>query len=380
MTKNAYGYGNEPTYSYHALTPEDVAREGYFGQVERVTIDVDRYQQGLEDVTKSLGIYEDGQTGKHFEIAIANREGDEDTVDAELSTFSSSITNNEGNAAEFALHSALHPTRRRVYVASFGNGGSSYWDDKEQKYIKDTGRFVQPDGSPLPTIAALGRVLRQQGLDISRFSTDSAGGAYATGLMTALPEGQVTHAYFKSRPNITNHPFALAWGARLQVGENSDKKRELAVSQDPLRKTETSRSAAHLILQEIYDKRDGSWTMKGAAADSGLKKILTDAKALSRGGAAYSHPAAKDTLAALAHQPEANVTLHFPNRDRTYSREAEDNVRDFLAELDGTKQVEALITLGSHLLHIAYPTMRLSFENYAFSKYKLPLVSVSEIW
>jgi hypothetical protein len=365
MSAESHAYGNKPTYAYESLRPgvDDTAQ----GQIERVTIDEDCYWQALEDITKTLAVHEDRQMGRHFEIAVANLKGSEETVDAEMSTFSSSITTNEGNAVELAEHSALYPTRRRVYIASFGNGGSSYWDAKEQKYIKQTGRFVQSDGSPLPTIAALGRVLGQADLDVSRFSTDSAGGAYATALMAALPEDQVTHAYLKSRPNITNHPFALAWGAHMQVANNRDKRRELAVSHDPWRKTEASRAAAHLILQRVYGEKDGLWTMHGVLVDNGLNKVRTDAKALSRGGSKYGQPAAKDTLAALARQPDAKFTFHFPEGDRSYSRDVEGDVRSFLAAFD-EGQVEALITLGGHLLHIAYPTMRMSFENYAFTK------------
>lgn len=364
-----YEYGNSPAFAFDILRPG--ANDVDHGVAERVPIDTDTYHQALDDIRQTLKVYEDPETGKHFEIAIANVHSTEDTTDAEHSTFSSAITNNMGNAIEFAIHAASHPERRRVYIASYGNGGSSFWDPAEQHYITETGRFIRPDGTPLPTVAALGRVLRNADLVVSRLSADSAGGTYATALMTALPEGQVTHAYFKSRLSISNHHYPLVWGARQHIGENRDKHRMEAVSQDPWFKTEQVRTAAQEVLGDIYGDSDGSWSLREAVL-SKLKTSAVTAVALSHGGGAYAHPAVKDTWAALDRQGDAKLTYHFPTGDRAYGPHLKNDVRSFLLRVGlagiNERQVEALIVPGSHLDHGPYPTMRASLEAYAFER------------
>lgn len=367
---NTYEYGNSSEFQFEVMTT--YTHSSRYATAQRATIHEDNYQHALDDINRTFRVYEDKASGKHFEIAIANTDSDDETIDAEQSTFSSSISNNIGNAVEFAMHAAANPERRRIYIASYGNGGSSYWDAKEQAYIKETGRFTQPDGSPLPTVAALGRVLLRNDLVVSRISTDSAGGAYATALMTGLPEGQVTHAYFKSRPNITHHRHPLMWGARLQVIENWQKYRMYQKSHDSWRLTLSQLSLARTALSNIYEDGDGKWSIGKAASDSGLLKLRTDARALSLAGEAYNHPAARDTSAALLRQPEAKLTFHFPFSDHLYGPDLRQNVCTLLTQIDAptvaSNQVQALLIPGSHLDHVPYPTLRASIEAYAFKR------------
>jgi hypothetical protein len=366
-------FANTSVYSVEKLT----AVTSCIGQqaIPRVTVAAADYEQALDDINSSLNVYEDKESGQSFEIAVANADSDEETVDAELSTFTSSISGNMGNAIEFAEHSALFGNRRRLYIASFGNGGTSYWTEKERKHIRKTGRFTQNDGSQLPTVAALARVLdRHDAFAVSRLSTNSAGGAYATALMGALPEGQITHAYMKSRPNISSHPTKLLWGASFMLKEQAVSRKHTDSSDDPWKMTDDIKDTARLKLADIYEGGSGAWSAAGAVHASGVTKLLTDTLAFSRGGLRNDYPAVHDTAAALRKQYDAKVTYHFPSHDSLYGQDIRADVFGFLSELavrtryEEYSQVEALIMPGSHHDHSAYPAVRWSMENYAFNR------------
>src|SRR5437764_806167 len=98
-----------------------------------ITIERADYEQALEDINNSWKVITDTKTGKQFEIAETNPNAS-DGYDAEISTYSSSISGNRGNAVEFAERSALHPDRRRLYIAGLGNGKSSYWESLERQH------------------------------------------------------------------------------------------------------------------------------------------------------------------------------------------------------------------------------------------------------
>ncbi len=235
----------------------------------------------------------------------------------------------------------------------------------------------------LPTIAALKRALDLGGYVVTRLSTDSAGGAYATALMRELPEGQVTHAYIKSRPNVSEHGKgglgdwqAYLWGLSILISDVLDdvrfKRASVDLWKDKLENV--SRQAARQRLPRIYSP--GSIGEQGVQVDEhtyDLNKLWTDMVALSRGGAAYGHPAAVDTAYALAKQSEALVTYHFPRNDRLYNLLPED-AEVFLSEIshraalatDG--QIEALIMPGAHRDHTSYPSFRASIEAYVFQR------------
>jgi len=335
-----------------------------------------RYRRALHDIDHSWTVLEDEETGQQFEMGLANTDADfSGGVDLEESTFSSSLSSNPGNAVEFAENAASHPARPRLYVASPGNGKSSYWTPAEQRHIKSTGRFTDETGKPLPTIAALARILRQADLPVTRISTNSAGGAYATALMSALPEGQLTHAYMKSRPNISDHPARLLWGAAVVVGDILDDRRHARQSRDPWRLTEDRVKAAKENLPRLYgdDAENEARRMPEATKTHGLKKMHTDLLALSHGQTyGQVNPAAKDTGLALRRQPDALLTYHFPTGDRLYNNRTDierfmEQVRQ-LGGLAARHNVQALIVPGTHRDHTAYPTMRWSMEAYAFSR------------
>lgn len=372
-TSETYTYGNQPEFEFETLRlAENNSITSGSAVAERASISRDAFFDALDDTNRTLTVLEDTLTGKTFEVAMANVGATSGIADAEISTFSSSITGNIGNATEFAEHSALHPENTRVYIASIGNGGSSYWDESERKYITKTGRFTAEDGEPLPTVAALERVLRTVGgLTIGRLSTNSAGGAFATALMSAMPEGQVTHSYLKSRPNISNHPTRLLWGAGLMLSEQYDSPQYKANTEDEWGiDTDKVKEEARPYLEAIYGHKNGKdeWTAKGATTEKGIKRLYWDMLAFSKGGAKYGHPAAADTRNALAKQPGAQLTYHFPEKDRLYSDLRRD-VGSFLQHIGiASSQVEAVLMPGTHHDHSQYPSLRWSIEKYAFNK------------
>ncbi len=341
----------------------------------KAKIEDDNYLRALEDINLSLTILEDIRTGKRFEFALGNVQADpSEGIDVELSTFTSSISGNIGNAIEFAEHCALNPDRQRLYIASFGNGGSSYWDKTEQRYIKRTGRFINTNGEALPTIAALERVLRLGGYMVTKASTNSAGGAYATALMGALPEGQVTHAYIKSRPNISDHPTRLLWGLSMIAGDMIDDKKYKAVSRDAWKLDDSLVDEARAVMSNIYPtEADGVWSMKQALKGHGLGQLWSDMVAFSKASESHRpNSATIDTLLALHKQPNVLLTYHAPEKDRLYKKIGE--VIRFIEGVDlfdntgRDTGIQALIMPGTHRDHTQYPALRWTFENYAFSR------------
>lgn len=375
--KQNYTYGNSPEFTFETLRAGVPIAQGT-ETVGRVEIDADAYSDALDDINASFKIVTDKATGKTFEIAVANLDATEDTVDVEISTFNSSISNNDGNAREFALHAASHPERRRVYIASPGNGGSSHLGRDERLYARKTGSFVNGLGEPIPTMGALARILAQEDLTVSRLATDSAGGAYATALMSALEEGQVSHAYLKSRPGIMEHPNRFAWAARFFVGENLEGPRHNRETQDPWRSTAEGTAAVKARLTNVYnDENRGQWSNTAAVKNGGLAKIWADMETFSRAGAAH------DTVFAFKNQPELQLTHHLPFGDRLYTPDIRSGAEEYLKKTrammlwmadialgtpDSVASLEVAFIPGTHHDHSAYPTLRQSIETYAFSK------------
>ena len=382
--RSAFEYGNSQRFGVDRIT-YDTAHQNVKTQeivVPRVSdVDTDRYWQALDDINSTWGVIKDPITAKEFEIAMANLSAPRDNgLDVELSTFTSSISGNPGNAVEFAENAALNPDRQRLYIASLGNGRSGYWTSEEREYVQAHGRFIDPDGNPLPTIASLKDALEYADLTPTRLSTNSTGGSIATALMAALPEGQVTHAYIKSRPNISDHPSRLLWGAGVLLGDILDERKFKKASKDPWRLTGDMIDEAKGRMPGIYSEEAHNQhkTFRQKAGSSHkLGKMITDLTAASHGGQTHDFPASRDTARAIEQQPEAFLTYHFPSEDRLYA--SLDDIHQFLLkthfvgsvavrEAIIAGRVELLHMPGRHRDHTQYPAMRWSMERYAFSK------------
>jgi hypothetical protein len=376
LEHGTFTFGNNDHYEANRLRIQDGEPRLDMLDVEKITIERDDYLASLDDINECWQVLEDRRSGKTFEIAVIHDDEDpSDNADVELATFSSNLLGNPGNAVEFAENAAAHPGIRRIYIATPGNGKTSYWEPAERRYTKNTGKFITEDGEPLPTIASLARCLLAAGYAVNRFSANSAGGAYATALMHALPEGQVSHAYIKSRPNLVDHPRRLLWGAAVVLGDMLDDRQFQKASRDDWRLTGEMIAEAKLRLPRLYDKtvlnpaRDLAMNGPG---NHGLQKMWEDMVAFSRGARGRgASPAAIDTARALEKQPEALLTYHMPDKDRLYGNHHEVGL-DFIQAVQRVGHtaagVEVLLMPGAHRDHTQYPSLRWSFESYAFDR------------
>lgn len=351
------------------------AREGIPGSPEDENLP-EKYYEALDEISTSWRIIRDPITGKKFEIAETGLGVDpEEGIDAEFSTYSSSISGNAGNAAEFAWHSMVNPGRRRLYVATMGNGSSDNFTNGELAHLRKTGRLTWEDKHgktvALPTIRALYGALKEEDLsNVQRISTDSFGGSIATALMSELAPGQVTHAYMKGRTNIRSHSApALAW--KMLIQENLvNSKRNQAETTDPWslhRNNGVVVAVAKLWLANIYEQKHER------AAGSKFKQLASYLIGLSRGQGQDGSPAPAvvDTVAALRRQSDAKVTIDMPKGDLLYAGKAEQYAERVVRDL-GTLVVgnmaEVVISSGTHNGHGYYPMQRDASERYAFTR------------
>lgn len=353
--------------------------------LEQVTIERGDYERALDEINETYGAIEDPDTGKQYEIAIVNSHVPaEEGFDVEFATERSSLTNNPGNAPEFAANSAVHPGRKRIYVAAPGNGLSSDFDPQEHRYIRRTGRLIGEDGEPLPTFAGLPRAMEAAGLLVDpiigkgiHFTGNSAGGAYAKGLMVALESGSVTRGYAKNIPGVTNHRLGLLWTAAAFGRDILDDMRSSKRSHDQWKLTPEIVKEAVARLPRIYgpDSHNRQQTKPQQAVTSHTpNKLITTAMMLARGGAAKDHPAAADTAAVLDRHPGALITNHFSLYDRLYSNRRD--MHQFLEQVhrlgglatDNRVEIVVMIMSGTHRDHTAYPHMRWAAETRAFAR------------
>lgn len=364
--------------------------------IDRIVFDSDLFERNLHDIDDSWRVIQDPASGRTFEIAEANLHVDPARgYTLELSTYTSSILTNSGNAVEFAENATIHPKQRRLYVASAGNGGTSHLDRDERQYIRETGRFTrevlaQHDRTEAANIVVRGlafvrdmnRALTHAGITndarrINKIAANSAGTSFATGLMAELAPGQVSHVYLKGRPNISDISVSkLAYG--MLLGEGKRAKTYQQVSQDPWKMSDDLRQMAEDTIS-IYDFDDylreqdpvyADLVRKATARHIGrfIRKLFTELKAYAK-GPAENDPAVKDTLVALEQQKSAHMVFHSPEHDILLNQHV-DAMRfvKTLHELGGTaisNRVEYLTAPGGHADHTWYPTMRAGIENYA---------------
>src|SRR5581483_3525470 len=121
-------------------------------------------------------------------------------------------------------------------------------------------------------------------------------------------------------------------------------------------------SEAKQALPNVYQDGAAKDKLKKAQTSHGIKKMLTDLIAYSRGGEKYYHPAAQDTVAALRQQPEIKWTFHIPESDRVYNSRHDLEVFLFkvcqLGGLTDQDQIEMLLAPGTHRDHTRYPGVR----------------------
>lgn len=371
-------YGNEPSYPAITLEAAGSGIDPFVQTLPRVSISEAALQDALEEAAETLEVLEDPKTGKQFEVSFGNLDADNPLFDAEVSTYNSAITSNQPNGMEFAENTATQPNKRRIYIASLGNGQSSYLEPNERVHLRKNGSFLveeqKRDGTwdvtALPTVKALYRALLANDIEFDRLSANSAGGNLATALMFLAEEGTVTHCYQKGRTNLT-HNNALAFGVRMLLMENliSGRKNK-AASQDPYQLTDEMAEKAKKAFGPSVEKLQANGNQLGTMQAIG--KLLNDGLAFSKGRGHYGlPPAAIDLRYATSRHPEAKTTIHVTGQDRQYKGQLGPLATTvaYAAEVSAQPEnVQGLITPGSHADHTNTPSVRWSAESYAFNR------------
>ncbi len=284
-------------------------------------VDAQAVDLALDEVGASLRVIQAGDNT--FEIATVNGANTSGDVMLHISTYSSAISTNAGNAYEFAAQSVRYPNAKHLYVASFGNGGSAPLLAEDAAYARKTGRFVRDeDGveTPLPSIRNLHAALEHEGLAVTRvMGTDSAGGHYARALAVAMEPGQLSHAFFSETSGFADLSFAqIAFGMLVREGvQNAKQNRALSPDTEMMDTEKQARAKTALATYEATPQRQqlraASVGTKGA-----LKSMWNSAQALRRGPNGANDPLVLDTNVLLARHPDAHITYGVAEEDPLY--------------------------------------------------------------
>jgi len=374
-----YRYGNNPVFEVGRYWVQNSIVHASSLLLERPEpVSQAAFEANLDNIGRTLAVLKGPEVNGQpvaVEVAVAgNKASTNNGYDGHFATGSSSIRNNKRQAAEHALRSAADPSRPNVYVAGPGQGGSSYWTKEESRYIRQTGRFTQPDGRPLPTMAAYYRALRAGGIVINRLSTDADGGTFGAAFGVAMEEGDLTHAHFNNLP-IGGKAGIL--GAIAAEGVNQfDDQITARLSRDPARLIMEMFQAAQLYLPSFTGDAAGKQiTLAQKARTSHTPdKLLTVSAGLARGttpSKSSFSPAVHDTAYLLERHRNAKLTFQFPARAAS-----PEEVSKFLEALHhrgrittgSDNGVEALTMPGTRRSHVAYPTLRQTIREYAYSR------------
>lgn len=331
----------------------------------------------LDEVSRNLRLIEHG--GSYFEISTANNDANSGEIMLHISTYSSSISTNPGNAWEFASHALLYPDYKHVYVASFGNGGSSplIATDGERRYFAHTGRLTKERNGqtePLESIKNLQRALEKNGLAATRImGTDSAGGSYATALALDMEPGQLSHAFLSERSGFVHlSKLQIIRGMLYQEGvRNSATNKELtpdlgAMSDDKKEFAKTA-LANHVSLETRQELADHMVKLPQQ-----LWSMWVSMQALRRGPTRRGNPAVADTNPFLARHPNAHITYGMAEEDPLYKNA--EQCRQAAADFLGKVSVQAadvrvtLVPAMTHAYNTYMPQLYYAVEAEAFGR------------
>lgn len=361
-------FSQTPTLHVPEWVRNEDALKDFFGKVGR----------NLDAINTNLQVVQNG--GDSFEVSIVKSTSEtKKGVMLHISTYSSSLSTNLGNAYEFAVQSALYEDFDHVYVASPGNGGSSNIENTDvmidtpagkmgqKDYFKATGRTTYEDSNtlqPLPYLVNMQRALDSLGIETTGFiGTDSAGGSYATGLAVGLPEDQISHGFFSERSNFTaiSKP-ALIFGMLFTENMRHANKMKTLLNEsqtpiDPLSlfsprlddPEKLNESLAHEKMSRTKDILKNHFRRKIGA-------LATSLTALGRGSNSEmsQNPLVDDVNGLLARHPRGHFTFTLAEHDVLYSNKAAGLAQSFLADID-IQQADVKTILLSHLPH-AYHT------------------------
>jgi hypothetical protein len=312
----------------------------------------------MDEIAQSLKVVRSGDS--YFEIATANNDAINQDAILHISTYSSAISTNHGNGYEFAAQAVRYPNHKHVYVASFGNGATAPLLPEDAAYVRTTGRFTKEiDGKTvaIQSLQNLQAALSQEGLTVTRFSTDSAGGHYARGLSLAMESGQLTHGFFSETPGFVDLTIGQMLMGMLIKENVQNAKQNRALSSDP---EKMDKEKARRFTQAFINYADlpnrHELTQARVATVKTIQSLVTSLQTFRRGPNKDQNPFVDDTDAMIAQHPEARLTYGVAEHDPLYmspdrSREA---VRSFMASI-AVRQTPVKVALIPGMTH-AYNT------------------------
>lgn len=331
-------------------------------------------EANLAQIGSNLEVVKSGDSTFEITRVVNNPSSSEYML--HVSTYSSAISTNAGNAYELAVLAKLFPEKNIVYCASFGNGGSSPLVSEDRAYVQKTGRFTRDeDGKTLPisSIRNMLSAFSSVGIDVvSLLGSDSAGGSIATALGVAMPEGAMKRGFFSARSNLVALTgLEIAWGM-LAKEQFMNAKANQQMSPDALRVTGEKVAFAKAIYDETLTSAARA-ALKNYAPSTPQKlgALWTSMQGLRRGpDESGIGPLALDTNVLIRQQPEAKLTYVFGERDPLYLNAgiALSSIYTFMRGLKlGRGSVRAHVHPGTHAMNTHFPELYLAFKKSALS-------------
>ncbi|HVU59747.1 MAG TPA: hypothetical protein VHC98_02840 [Candidatus Saccharimonadales bacterium] len=250
-----------------------------------------------------------------FEAATFNNDPNTQATVAFVSTYSSSISGNKGNAWELATMAAMFPDVTFIYLASAGNGKTGALKPAEMRHLIATGLLTHTEKGnveAVPTMQNAAGALLSLGREPSALAGNSAGCEQSRAIGIALPEDTISRAVFNADPHMTaTTPLQLAWRALITEGMRTGATLRRQ-THDPLAVTPAHVDTVTTERQDIYGDSAGT-----AAEKLGTMAMLAaNMFGLAHGGTVLK----REVEAFLQRQPNAVMTFYVPLRDRLHDR------------------------------------------------------------
>ncbi|MFI5270568.1 MAG: hypothetical protein ACHQT9_00800 [Candidatus Saccharimonadales bacterium] len=389
--KPDYGYGNHsplevirlrPVIGGAALDPHasleyDVNLESPFTEAE--------LQEKVSEIAANYTIIGDPDSTeshpKQFGFTVANAHRMQEGVPGilVLTTHASSLydedlnPNNEGNALELAYTAFHYPDRPIYLVESPGTGNSTDFEQDEYRSAARDGRLITVhtgsdgkiiDYEAFPTLQALQRSLHAANILISHISSNTTGAHISSALAVAQDPGTIERTFLYGTSNISDRTaLGLIAGNLWEVATQGRYK-----SHDPLELTEERKEMAKRTMSDRPKRK-----IDQARAQTHNPVKLWRQNQIWRRGDRHGQAAAVHAVAGQMRHPEVLQTYVLPQFAAFYKRPE-----------DFEKFMRAITHLGSHAIemtdieslltplgqygHTHFPSVRQTFESYAFNR------------
>jgi hypothetical protein len=286
--------------------------------------------------------------------------GDDDgEMELRAATYQSSLTGNMGNGFEVARLGVYNPQRSYVYVGSLGNGLSSPLPAAERRFLRMYGSLLYKEEGvtkALPVVHALGRVLFDQGFQVTRLGSDSSGALLTVAYGAMYGDGAITAVHQNVRPNIVDKKNTLGV-LPLQLGKDmlrTEQVRSVAHSKVSLDALRMTTEVASFTRDHVGDE----YRSKNYKPHTSFAMKFSNAIGLGR-GPKQGDPLMSDNVALLRNNQEANILFTVGSRDPlAESTDLPQRMRKIAHNLsfEGDGDMTTVIVEGSsHSLQTHYP-------------------------